>query len=383
MTSSESDGEVCGGAARGRGAARGTATASASGTGPVAHTDAAGDGGGGGYKDSEESHLSDDDDSSCGSLFGSDSGSDSDSDDGGAGGSSGGNRGVDHDDGGAGGNDGGVDGAHDGQPDADAGYFSDSGSDSNSSSSNADVVFDPETNREAGRAPITDDDFSVADDLNDQAAAVFDSWFGRKRSTEAMQKGSKNEASITRALKAQTWCKTLYEVGLVCMAEFPWIGVSADGIAEVNVPGDPKRVVLCATEVKTKVSPALIALADGIARKHGTYFGCTAGTDDWFDVIPRLYRGQLIHQALVFDLEYVLFAVGTVVSLKYSVLVQVQEAARMKYLHSLQRYRPLVEWAHQLKVRAAAAWCAWHARVRACVRACPSFQRAVCYRTLL
>ena len=181
---------------------------------------------------------------------------------------------------------------------------------------------------------------------------MFDSWFGRKRSTDAMLKGTKNEASIMRCLRDQPWCKSLYEVGLVCMADFGYIAVSADGIAEVVVPeAGPERVVLCAVEVKTKIALALIALAVLIALKYGHYFKCTAGTKTWFEVVPRIYRGQVIHQAVVFDMDYVLFSVGTVQELKYSVLVHVPPAARQLYLKSLLRYRGLVAWAHHGLVR--------------------------------
>jgi hypothetical protein len=46
---------------------------------------------------------------------------------------------------------------------------------------------------------------------------LYDSWWGRHRSTDSMLKGSKNEASVMRTLRRQSWCRSCFAVGLVAM----------------------------------------------------------------------------------------------------------------------------------------------------------------------
>ena len=77
--------------------------------------------------------------------------------------------------------------------------------------------------------------------------------------------------------------------------------------------------VLAAVEIKTKIATAAIQSARAVQIKYGNYFMVECATTAFFEVIPRENRGQLIHQAVVLDVEYVLFVVARNTGLIYQV----------------------------------------------------------------
>eukprot|EP00750_Incisomonas_marina_P023512 INCI5038.6.p1 GENE.INCI5038.6~~INCI5038.6.p1 ORF type:complete len:440 (-),score=39.65 INCI5038.6:22-1341(-) len=180
------------------------------------------------------------------------------------------------------------------------------------------------------------------------AKKLWASWFSGTRSTAEMKRGTKNEASVTRALATTEWVEAIWDVGLVAMESHPWIAVSADGLMLVHPPHALSEAPMPALlEIKTKLSQPQIAKSKRTARTYGKYFSCTVGSPQWFHSVPAEYRGQLIHQALVFGLARVVLVMATVTGILYSVLVTVPSHVRRVYLSSLQPYSVLCTWAHE------------------------------------
>ena len=104
------------------------------------------------------------------------------------------------------------------------------------------------------------------------------------------------------------------------------MAASCDGISVVVKPGKAKtdtnsRFIIASQEIKTKVSPVLMRDARRIAQTHGKYFECILGSAIWFETVPEQYRGQMMQQAVVTNLDYGLLTMGTTNSICYSVLV--------------------------------------------------------------
>ena len=150
--------------------------------------------------------------------------------------------------------------------------------------------------------------------------------------TLAMRVGSVNEAGIAAELKQQVFCKELFEVGLVRSKKYTVLGASADNVAVVERPGGHNsggaqgaRFVTVPVEIKTMCNEQRLAMA---AKSFGSCFSCTAGDATWWEVVPQEYRGQVIHQAVVFDCGFTLFCIGFVTNISHTVLVRVPHQLR-------------------------------------------------------
>jgi hypothetical protein len=104
--------------------------------------------------------------------------------------------------------------------------------------------------------------------------------------------------------------------------------------------------VRAVVEMKTKVSEALLALAQRIRNTHGAYFGCTVDDAVWREAVPYDYRPQLVHAAVVTGMEWVLFVVASTSSIVYMVLVHVPAAQKAIYLDDMRMLSPFMDWAH-------------------------------------
>jgi hypothetical protein len=115
---------------------------------------------------------------------------------------------------------------------------------------------------------------------------------------------------------------------------------------------DGVTVVIATLEIKTKISEALALLAKQVRERWGFYFLCSCGDDAWFDAVPtRIYRCQVLHQALVLRSDYAAFVMAEVTGLIYTCVVHVPEVVRQDYLASLLPFSHLVAWAYRDEVR--------------------------------
>lgn len=143
------------------------------------------------------------------------------------------------------------------------------------------------------------------------------------------------------------------EVGLLQHKERPALGVSPDAIVEVLEPGAEVDAapVAASCEIKTRLAPNRVAIAQALAVEHGMYFACAVGSDVWAKVVPQENRAQIAHQAAVCGvalLAHVLFVTASTEGIIYAVLVGVSAAARETWLQAVDKFSDrLIMWAHE------------------------------------
>ncbi len=181
---------------------------------------------------------------------------------------------------------------------------------------------------------------------NESAARVLVSaWvFRRGVRTPAMKTGTINEANVIEALRRQTWCVRIFDVGLLAMKGHEHYAVSPDAIICLKPPCSNQEVYV-SCEIKTWSAPERVEEARGIQRAFGTYFSCAAGDDTWWNVVPTEYRGQVLHQAMVTQSCHTLFCVSDNCSLLYAALVEVSHEQRETYRRALDQWKTLLTWA--------------------------------------
>lgn len=107
-----------------------------------------------------------------------------------------------------------------------------------------------------------------------------------------------------------------------------------------------KEMIIASVEIKTRFSRAKINAAKACAREFGgKRFRCTVSDDRWWRAVPQENRGQVIQQAAVLGLDWVLFVVATEKELIMECLVHVPTAARNAYMNALAKWRHLMSWA--------------------------------------
>jgi hypothetical protein len=81
-------------------------------------------------------------------------------------------------------------------------------------------------------------------------------------------------------------------------------------------------VALAALEIKTKLADHLVTTALGLVAKHSTDYFIVRGADRLFyEIVPNEYRGQLLHQAVVLCVNFVLFVLARTSGIIYRVRV--------------------------------------------------------------
>ena len=76
------------------------------------------------------------------------------------------------------------------------------------------------------------------------------SWFGRHPSSKPMKKGTLNKVPTAEHIETYDWMLEFYEVGLLECKEFPFLGVSPDGVVRISVNGEDESQIAC-IEIKT------------------------------------------------------------------------------------------------------------------------------------
>ncbi len=161
---------------------------------------------------------------------------------------------------------------------------------------------------------------------------LIQSWFGRHRSTEAMQIGSANEIPTIERLVTLEWIHNFYECGLLEWREAPYVTVSPDGVVMFSLPGRPDDKHLACVEIKPRSSPTTIAKAEEAVSEHGSIVYCAYNDAVFKSCVPYENRIQVLHQALVTGLEYGMFVVSKVEenvgSLVQIVVIQIDRLAK-------------------------------------------------------
>ncbi|GBG16336.1 Hypothetical Protein FCC1311_118112, partial [Hondaea fermentalgiana] len=180
------------------------------------------------------------------------------------------------------------------------------------------------------------------------------SWFHVKRGNESQRKralllGTLNETGIVAQLRKMTFVDAVFDIGLVQKKGRPGLGVSADGIIIIRPPNSlsyAERVV-APLEIKTKVASRTLSESSHLGRKYGIYVHCIVGSPAWFDLVPKEHRGQLLHQASVFDVPFGVYCVGSTRKIMYVVLIQYPAHVRAKWLSAFEDVeRRFLNWAY-------------------------------------
>jgi len=142
------------------------------------------------------------------------------------------------------------------------------------------------------------------------------SWFGRHSGgTSAMAEGTANEEPTAQKFSSMSFVKAFYDVGLLQWNKADYLGVSPDGVAIVKVPGEEYKELeekRCCVEIKTRVKPDPIAAAENARQQHGYIVTCSYDDDVFKGCVPSQNRKQVVHQALVSDLDWGAFVTAKV-----------------------------------------------------------------------
>ena len=98
------------------------------------------------------------------------------------------------------------------------------------------------------------------------------SWFGRHRSTEYMQQGSRNETFIAQRLAQQPWVSSVFNVGMLqSKLGAEWIAVSPDAIILADLPheSDENEKQVLFVEMKTRQTGKTISGANEAVQNYG------------------------------------------------------------------------------------------------------------------
>lgn len=123
-------------------------------------------------------------------------------------------------------------------------------------------------------------------------------------------------------------CIHFFEVGLLQSLEHDFLGVSADGIAMVMIPGTSYASlppVMVIVEIKTRVGIDTIANAVAAMNMHGAIVACEYDDDIFKKCVPSGNRAQFIHQVLVTGLEWGVFITAKVEDIEGSIIQLVYE----------------------------------------------------------
>lgn len=196
----------------------------------------------------------------------------------------------------------------------------------------------------------------VAPDVDEKqiAETLFKSWvFKSFTGTAAMKTGNMNERNVFLSVRSQDWCSAIYEAGLFASKEFPCVAASPDGVARVHLPSvdgayppnNEANTVICSVEIKTRSSVEMQIRAAEIRTDYGPYFQVECGSNDWFRVVPRANRGQVLAQAAALGVDYVLFTESIAGRRLFSALVHVTGEQRKIFADSIEKWKHLIEWA--------------------------------------
>lgn len=157
-------------------------------------------------------------------------------------------------------------------------------------------------------------------------------WFSSKVSTETMKRGSVNEAAVMDSLRATELVIGLFEVGLVSMKEVPYLACSPDGIAILRIEsmqfenstpegeGCGKNYCLASVEIKTRVSAR--TLGQSMEFTSADPVSCEVGDTRFRQLVPTEHTSQLLHQATVLKLSYVLYVCASETEILYIVVAK-------------------------------------------------------------
>ena len=124
-----------------------------------------------------------------------------------------------------------------------------------------------------------------------------------------MKVGSDNEFPTAEKFSKEDFVTEFYDVGLLQSKEYPYLGVSPDGIAKIRLGNDSPYACV---EIKTRSRDATIAKAEAAAKQHGRIVKCAFEDTVFDECVLRENQNQVLHQAFVTGLLHGVYVVAKV-----------------------------------------------------------------------
>ena len=169
-----------------------------------------------------------------------------------------------------------------------------------------------------------------------------------------MKDGSNNETPTANSLMNESFMKSFYNVGLLAQQAHEFIGVSPDGVAQIQLPEDEQVVTAC-VEIKTRTTDNTILQAETVASEFGRTVHCSYGDTTFSKCIPTEHQTQILHQAVVTGLDYGVYVVSKVDDLEgciiQIIIVHMSQDVKDGYSKSIQKLgSALLEWLYNDEV---------------------------------
>ena len=164
-----------------------------------------------------------------------------------------------------------------------------------------------------------------------------------------MKIGSANEYAVAKKLESLHYITEFYDVGLMQCIKHPFLGVSPDGVAKIDING--VEYYAC-VEIKTRVAEGTIDDAEEAVREYGSKVECIFGDAVFRKCVLASNRRQVLHQAYVTGLTVGIFVVSKVQDEKGQILQVVICKIPPAILddhekHLLKLAEPLLGWLYQ------------------------------------
>ena len=187
----------------------------------------------------------------------------------------------------------------------------------------------------------------------DLIQSCLDSWFGRHKSNTHMARGSSNEMPVALKFSLEEFVVDFHEVGLLQSQQFPYLGVSPDGVAIISTANITNKVAC--VEIKTRVGEDSIGKANKAASDHGRVVNCAHNDEVFKKCVPSEHRSQVLHQAWVCGLDVGVYVVskvannqGTLLQIVVATISQEVKTAHQSTLVAVAQ--PLLGWIHRQEV---------------------------------
>ena len=172
---------------------------------------------------------------------------------------------------------------------------------------------------------------------------LMSSWFSNSRSTEAIMRGTVNEAAVFRTLKSKLYIKAIFEVGMLAQIKLLWIACSLDAVALVILPNG--EIVIAVVEIKSSICDESLACILSVANQDLVI--CEFGDEAFRARVPEKHMGQLLQQLVVSSLRHVLYVAASETGITYAVLIVATQALLRLAVQTLQREASdTIEWLH-------------------------------------
>lgn len=186
------------------------------------------------------------------------------------------------------------------------------------------------------------------------------SWFSSKVSTESMMRGTVNEPAVMSALAALDFVDSIFDVGMMAIRDAKYLACSPDAVAFLtlsklaSVVVEPENVlvvgaerfIIAVVEIKTKVASTTLGEVMILATPDLVY--CELGDDDFRKYVPKAHMGQVLHQAVVLKLQFILYVNAAETGLLYCVLIRCPMYVIERCEHVMRDLvGPLVAWAYE------------------------------------